>query len=226
MKPNGYVLFETPLLAIIATGFRRKTANLKTGDMVQVWTLNRYVHPVQAQRTGLDKATCGKCPLRPILAKGTRAARCYVQTDKAPAAIYRAYHRGSYPQMKTTDVFLGKAVRFGAYGEPTKLPLSLLKEIARKAARWTGYTHQWANPIYRGYAPFLMASADSLELQQKANSAGWRTFRVAPKGDTERMADEISCPASAEAGKKTTCAKCTLCRGNGISAKSIVIQAH
>jgi hypothetical protein len=37
---------------------------------------------------------------------------------------------------------------------------------------------------------------------------------------------EILCPASKEAGYKTSCDKCGLCAGASIAAKSIAIVAH
>lgn len=222
---NGYVIFETAFLVAIATGFKRRSANVKTGSMIQIWILNRNLHPVVAQQLGKDKVVCGDCPLRPVNAE-VGEARCYVETGKAPAAVWRAYRAGRYPKMETTDVFVGRAVRFGAYGDPSKLPLSLLSDIAGKASRWTGYTHQWRNPLYRAYSRFLMASADDIEAQIEATRSGWRTFRVAPAGSDARLIDEISCPASKEAGEKTTCVRCGLCAGNSKPAKNIVIQAH
>jgi hypothetical protein len=224
-KPRGYVLFETAWLVAIATGFNRKSVNRKTGPMVQIWILPRQLDPVQAQKLGKDKVVCGDCPLRPANVK-PGDARCYVNTGHAPVAIWNAYHRGSYPRLESTDVFQGQAVRFGAYGDPTKLPLSLVQDIAAKSSRWTGYTHQWHSPLLQGYKPYFMASADDVENQIEATKAGWRTFRVAPKGSTFRLRDEISCPASKESGQKTTCAKCSLCAGTSKPAKSIVIQAH
>lgn len=220
--PNGYVIYETAFIVVIATGFKRKSANIKTGAMIQVWFLNRHLHPVVAQQLGKDKVVCGNCPLRPA-----NNGQCYVETGKAPSAVYRAYKRGSYPRLPSTDVFLGHAVRFGAYGDPSKLPLPLLADIASKASRWTGYTHQWRNPLLKGYAAYLMASVDGSDEQIEATSAGWRTFRVAPKGSNWKFRDEISCPASKEAGEKVTCVQCGLCAGQAKhGAKNIVIQQH
>ena len=51
-------------------------------------------------------------------------------------------------------------------------------------------------------------------------------FRVAVKG-ARKLAGEVSCPASAEAGRKTTCESCKACGGTSAKAKaSIVIEAH
>jgi hypothetical protein len=37
---------------------------------------------------------------------------------------------------------------------------------------------------------------------------------------------EILCPASEEAGRRTTCVDCKLCSGNTIKAKNIFIPSH
>jgi hypothetical protein len=71
-----------------------------------------------------------------------------------------------------------------------------------------------------------MISADSLSEAQAAWAAGNRTFRVIKSVDEIVKGREISCPASAEAGFKTTCMDCGLCAGNGVKAKSIAIIDH
>jgi hypothetical protein len=58
----------------------------------------------------------------------------------------------------------------------------------------------------------LMASADSAQDQQDATAQGWRTFRVRTADDTLEQR-EIACPASDEAGKRTSCDSCGLCDG-------------
>lgn len=55
---------------------------------------------------------------------------------------------------------------------------------------------------------------------------GWRTFRTRLQTEPARP-DEIVCPASDEAGHRTTCEACNLCTGGARgAARSIVIQAH
>lgn len=224
MRANGYIIHETSYAVAIATGFFRPSSNTKTGPMVQVWFLHRGMHPSIAARHGADQVVCGDCPLRPSVApKGE--PRCYVVTSKAPAQIWSTYNQGGYPAMPSTEIFRGQDVRLGAYGEPTLLPLPVLGDICAKAHRHTGYTHQWRNPLFAGYRPYLMASVESVSDQIEATAAGWRTFRVAPKGSTFRLIDEIQCPASRELGHQMTCGRCALCRGASIKAKNIVISA-
>jgi hypothetical protein len=51
-----------------------------------------------------------------------------------------------------------------------------------------------------------------------------RVFRVSI--GTDKQTGEVSCPASAESGKKTTCENCMLCAGTSKAAKDIVIADH
>jgi hypothetical protein len=44
--------------------------------------------------------------------------------------------------------------------------------------------------------------------------------------DETLQPDEVLCPASEEAGKRTTCENCQLCSGNAIKAKNVAIYAH
>ena len=73
-----------------------------------------------------------------------------------------------------------------------------------------------------------MASVDTIEEREEAKKAGWRTFRVAEKftGEDIVLPGEILCPASEEAGKRTTCDKCGLCAGLSRKAKDIMIPVH
>ena len=42
----------------------------------------------------------------------------------------------------------------------------------------------------------------------------------------DKQDNEVTCPASEEGGRKTTCEKCALCAGAGKVAKSIIIRPH
>lgn len=222
---NGLVLFETPWIVAIVTGFKA-SKNRKTGSMLQVWFIPKWIHPKEAAVSGKASLVCGDCPLQPSKAQ-PGDPECYVRPEQAPAAIWHAYKRGSYDKVSSFDVFNGRTVRFGAWGDPTKLPLAMVADIAGRASKWTGYTHQWRNPLFQGYRDYLMASADDVECQIEASKLGWRTFRVAPaKGELFRMRDEILCPASKEAGHKTQCERCGLCNGAQLRTKNIVIVSH
>jgi hypothetical protein len=229
-KPTGYVLYENANIAVIAT---LVTDNPKTGDMVQVWILNRDVNPVEAIRTGQDDVVCFDCKHRGFwneqLARWEKRT-CYVRVYQAPRAVWVAYQNGRYPVLGRgayREVFTGRKVRFGAYGEPILIPLDIMRDIAIYSDGWTGYTHQWSNPEYLPYSAYIMASVDTAAEYVQAKRLGWRTFRT--RTEAQAMgASEIMCPASDEAGHKTTCADCRLCAGTyaGDPRKDIAIVVH
>ena len=210
---NSFVMFRDSLRFATVTV---KSKNAKTGDMAQIQILARGQDPVQAVNTGADKAVCGDCPLRKV--DGKRV--CYVNLAHAPLAIYRAVARHPVTGLEKVLRRIGdKAVRFGSYGDPAFLPLSLLSAIA-DGRRHTGYTHQWRK-VATSYAKFLMASVETLADRAKAKAKGYRTFRVV--SDTSQMVDgEILCPNYTHG---TQCADCGLCMGSG-PQKDIVILAH
>lgn len=185
-QPLGYILYRTPTRVAIATGFSRSSANPKTGPMIQIWIIRPDVSPVDAVHTGQDSAICGTCPLRSPAGRGFIGRQCYVQIAQAPQSIYHAFHRGAYVDATTytldeiANLFEGRAVRLGAYGDPGFLPLSLLRAITSRARRWTGYTQRWRLPsiAQSDYRHYLMASTTSLDESSRANSLGWRYFRV------------------------------------------------
>ena len=227
---NGYIIYEGPSeldgapIIVIATGFAKPSVNTKTGDMVQTWILRADVEPHLAVKSGHDESVCGQCPLRPMLhVKAPGRKPCYVRTDQGPLTVYRTYHRGRYPQAPI-GIFLGRKVRFGSYGDPGAVPTKAWTQARREMAHNTGYTHQWRTAA-RCHAQFTMASVETPEARAEAKTMGYRTFRT--KLASEPLLDgEIACPASKEAGARTTCAKCRLCGGASIKAKDIAINLH
>ena len=71
-----------------------------------------------------------------------------------------------------------------------------------------------------------MVSADTLAQATVAWSNGYRTFRIVRDVSEINRRHEALCPASKEAGYKTTCATCLLCGGTSVRAKSIAIPVH
>lgn len=217
-RPNGWVIYETRQVVVIATGFNEPSQNRKTGPMIQVWILVKAQNPVAAHMSGKQALVCFQCQFQ----KST----CYVNLGQAPLSVWEAWKAGSYPTLGSVGVFSDRVVRFGAFGEPTILPLPLLSRIASVSAGWTGYTHRWQNALLAGYSRFLMASVDDEEQQLQATKRGWRTFRVTEPGTTWKLRDECGCPAAVENGERTQCFRCKLCCGTSKSAKSVVIQKH
>lgn len=231
-NPNGAVLWRGPSLldgapiVVIATGLNQASSNRKTGGMVQTYILREDIEPTAAVKTGADVSICGDCPHR---GDGTGKGRtCYVNVGQGPLGVWRAYKRGVYPSAESSQLRVdsgrGKLVRLGTYGDPAAVPAGIWNALIADAVGHTGYTHQWRRtPALR---TLCMASADSEADAREAQAAGWRTFRVALPCDAPRLESEAICPASAEAGKKLTCAQCMACAGANGRRGSIVIQAH
>jgi hypothetical protein len=234
-------LDPTRRIVVVAIGFDG-ARNSKTGPgMVQIYIM---AEPTQAVPTpalaarlqGGDKGACGTCPFQGIYAPttgeridGTRA--CYVHLGQGPAQVAKALAAGVYEDWtgatagQIADMFTGRGVRLGAYGDPAAMPYTLLRALVRRAAFWTGYTHSPdAAPYLRAYC---MASAHSPAHALALQAKGWRTFRVAPKGDVRRMAGELLCPASKEAGHKLQCGDCQACDGHHKGRRAnVMIPLH
>ena len=227
MNTNGYILYEGPSkldgvpLVVIATGFKSRSDNTKTGDLIQTWILLKDTHPGVALQIGADESICGDCPHRAKTSGGTGA--CYVNVGYAPTSIWNAYQRGSYGQYPG-NLTTGRNVRLGAYGDPAAVPVKVWRDLVKGAAAHNGYTHQWRRAPY--LKDLCMASVDSATEANEAAGKGWRYFRVTDQ--TEMFTGEFSCPASEEQGKRLECAACMACGGTArnAGAASVVIQAH
>lgn len=212
---------RTPIV-VIATGLRRKSANRKTGAMVQTWIIRADMLPTAAAGERADAGICGGCPHRKQL-DGSRS--CYVNVGQAPQGIYRAYVAGSYPVVQSdaeiTELLAGRMVRLGAYGDPAAVPVSIWDAALAQSAGHTGYSHQWKSERLRGVTRYVQASVDSVEEAHKAVALGLGYFRVKAAG-TAMLEGETYCPADSNPGV-VTCATCRACSGRGAR---IVIDAH
>jgi len=217
MNQKGMVLNETKEIVQIITF---ASANRKTGDMAQVWILNKNINPVQAFKNGESEKICFDCP-------HLKNETCYVNIGQAPQQVYKTYKAGKYMPLDLNVLkatLKWKAVRFGAYGEPVLIPLHLVKFIAQHSKGLTGYTHQWRNLEFLEYRAYFMASADSAQDVTEAHAMGWRTFRV--KGSEQpNLEKEIDCP---NALMGVQCRDCKLCHGLGAhgNGKSITVIVH
>jgi len=235
MKPLGYIAYEGPSaidgkpIVVIINKLYGDSKNDKTGAIVQSFIIRSDIDPVAALQTGDDESICGNCEHRPLLARKSGKPPCYVKVAKSVLSVYNAYKRGRYVKADAATIasaLAGKIVRIGTYGDPYAAPVATWTKITRYAAGRRGYTHQWDSVGFDvdAWAPLVMASADSIDQAAKANLLGMRVFRVSQGIDVQP--GEASCPASAEAGKRSTCAKCTLCSGTSIKARDIVIADH
>lgn len=232
-KTNGVILYEGPSkldqqpIVVIAVGLKNGSNNTKTGGMVQTYIIRSDQSPIEAVKSGADISICGDCPHR---GDGTGKERsCYVTLIHGPRGVYDGYKRGIYPKVsafEAAELFADKMIRLGTYGDPTAAPHAMWTVALKKAAGWTGYTHQWKT-IPTSWAKLVMASADSETDMAEAHAKGYRTFRVTHSAFENISGLEIICPASEEAGKKTECIACKACMGTSGKAKvSIQIAAH
>ena len=206
-----------------------KSKNIKTGNMIQTYILRSDMHPIDAIKSADDVSICGSCVHR---GSASQKRTCYVDVGKSVSAIYKAFKRGSYPDMSrdlnhAANQLKGRKVRLGAYGDPAMIPADTWYELLTHADDWTGYTHQWRQPFAQAHRELCMASADSIEDRDIARSMGFRTFRVIAINAAPKLDREIYCPASPEGGNKRQCIDCTACDGAlKPSAVSIAIVAH
>jgi len=216
----------------------KSSKNRKTGSMIQTHILRADINPMEASKTGLDKAICGDCmhrgtPTADPLRKLAVGRTCYVNLAQGPLVVFKAFQRGKYPQAskeQTRAIGRGRMVRLGTYGDPAAVPASVWEALLMDSIGHTGYTHQALNmPVDHAN---LMVSADNAQQANEAHAKGYRTFRVIPlstwnaEGKNSLLKNEILCPASKQAGAKVQCIECKLCVGSSIKAKSIAIPAH
>jgi hypothetical protein len=239
-NPNGYIIYEGPSaidgapIVVIATGFASRSANGKTGDMVQTWILPADIAPHHAVKSGADASVCGDCIHRPalrdaVIARGEVFVPCYVKTFQAPLSVFGGYQRGIYPRVTLAQLAAlctDRMVRIGSYGDPYAAPIAIWRAMTSQAKGWTGYTHQW-RVAGRVWAALVMASADSIADMAAAHAAGFRTFRVTAKPFENVKGVETVCPASKEKGAVTDCATCRACMGtSGKARASVQIARH
>jgi hypothetical protein len=233
-KILGYIAYEgpseidgAPIVVIINKLDGSK--NGKTGAIVQSFIIRSDIDPVKALQTGADESVCGQCEHRPIKARVTGKPPCYVQVAKSVLSVYGAYKRGRYVRADLETIALalaGKSLRIGTYGDPAAAPVTTWQRVSRYVSARAGYSHQWQEPGFdhAAWSPLVMASADTVDQAALASLHGMRVFRVSTGVD--KQPHEVTCPASAEGGRKATCQTCMLCGGTSKLARDVVIADH
>ena len=175
-----------------------------------------------------DSAVCFDCPFSQNRGCYTAKYQQYAGFLSSLRSIGRKNTWESIPEfsddIKTELLRMSENTysRFGTYGEPTLLPVSLMADICQGAKSWTGYTHQYMRKPE--FAPYLMASLHHEKQVTHAEKLGFRAF-IATKNKLAKPF--VNCPASAEAGYKSTCSDCGLCSGSeGKGKKSVWILQH
>lgn len=244
MSELGVVVYRGPSLLTgdpivgIVTGLEGGSHNPKTGPMAQAYILRPDLAPMDAKRRNLDDAICGDCTLR---GRDGKDSGCYVTPWQGPHQVWKMFSAGGYPDASWPDLHAlleQRHVRLGAYGDPAAIPFEVWRQLLTTVAGHVGYTHQWTRCDQR-FKAMLMASVDSERELFEAWAHGWRTFRVRLQpdplvqpgrrthiGSPRALSGEFVCPASDEAGMRTTCQRCQLCRGTSSPARSVAIVAH
>ena len=209
-----------PIVGVL-TGIKNVSANRKTGPMVQLWIMRADADPITALREGTDESVCGQCPLR---GEAGKRRGCYVSIGQAVRSIWMKYKADGYPRQtfrQAIPTLAGRRIRLGAYGDPAALPSGLLRQLVKVSARHTGYTHQWRE--FPRLKDIVMASVESVEEMEEAQSKGWRTYRIVQSFTDIDEKTEIECPNTT---KGLMCFECALCDGNKKGTKSIAIEVH
>ncbi len=95
-KPRGFVFYDgpsaldgAPIIGIVVL----RSANVKTGDLVQTFILRADQSPLAAIDSGADASICGDCVHR---GDDTRVRTCYVDVGKSVQSVYAACVRVAY----------------------------------------------------------------------------------------------------------------------------------
>ena len=220
---------------IVAIAIPKRSRNTKTGSMVQTYIIRADMSPMDASKSGSDYSICGNCKFRGIATNDPRKKiaerrECYVNLSQGPTVVWKSYVRGIYPEVVGHNAIAslgrGRMVRLGTYGDPAAVPAYIWESLISEAAGHTAYTHQSGVATAQARPDFMMISADTEAEARAAWAQGKRTFRVIKSVSDIVQGSEISCPASKEAGFRTTCNSCGLCGGASVKAKSIAIVDH
>ena len=218
----------TENIQAILTGYKHSnmSRNSKTGPVVQLHILIADKNPVDAQASGDDRGVCGTCTERHI-----NGGSCYVGVSRGELSTWKS-HKGKPAKFDAVEIMSRVGLRLGAYGDPAMLPEKVIRRLCAVANKFrqnhTGFTQRWRLKSNQWLRFFCMASVNSAVDARKAHDLGWRTFRVR-RDDEPIEPGEITCPASKEAGRRTTCQRCVLCdgmRSEKDERKSITILYH
>lgn len=212
----AYLIFQSDKILVFATA---NSSNTKTGPGTHLWIMDRSMHPVESRKTGNDaKTCCGGCRL-------ASNNGCY-STPLPLMQIWKSYIEGLTPfvepgSSRWSQLFVNQFVRFGAYGNPSMIPLPLVRRIIKDCRAHTGYFHDWAilkPSIARAYGKYFMASCDETNWEQ-AHALNLRTYTVSSKP----LKNHTEC---LNVTKYLPCNVCCLCSGTKGGTKHVAIRAH
>lgn len=214
-----------------------KTSNDKISDgseLIQTYTFSIDQWKLASTSKGfgmkkffsLDGSNCLDCPFSGNQGKGG----CYThkfQQYVGFVSMLRSIKASDLTPLdedkskRIIEMSRGVYVRFGTYGEPSLIPIGLVRNIADVAKSWTGYTHQWEKDWSQPFKDYFMASRHETD-----SVNGWRSFQALSVSKM-RESFGVGCPASKEGGYKSNCATCGLCSGLlGKGKKDVKIIVH
>ena len=215
---KGESQYDNSPIMLLATGEDKRSNNIKTGAMIQLWILRTDMPPVEAVKQNLDGAVCGECTMR-----WNSGGGCYVIPFHYSIMWKKAMTSESWytpQQLATLSRKKHLPIRMGAYGDPAMVPLEVWKQMG-VMPKGSGYTHQWETAD-TGFAELVMASVETLEKKEEANAKGYRTFRILNNA-ADLAADEVMCPNYTQG---IQCRTCGLCGGLRSKAKNVAIPMH
>lgn len=219
----------------LSTTTNAKIVDSNRTKIVQTYTFSKKQYELIANKTNDGMKTffsnadtnCLDCPFNSFGKCYTHKFNQYVGFISMLKSIVKTYPKwDDIPTINRSierdivSMSIDKYIRFGTYGEPSMHPIQLINRMCVVSKNWTGYTHQWQK---KDLGKVFMSSVHSEEEESKARSMGYRSFVVNDEDTTF-----VKCPASKEAGNKSTCSSCNLCSGTEgtKSKKSIHILTH
>ena len=226
---NGYIVWEglSPLdqkpIVMIATGFKTKSQNSKTGgDMIQTFIVRQDVPPNVAFENGEGFSVCGDCcHAKYNNPKENGFDPCYVFVGRSVLAVWRAYRANRYQHLNGDySKFANRGLRLGSFGDPSVVNKEVILKMVASAKYHTGYTHQWRQPFAQHLKGLVMASADGMRDYIESTANGWKPFHVRKSTDAIPQG-AVMCPSSKEANRVSSCDACKLCAGDKIGVSII-----
>lgn len=234
------VVFTIPEKELIFVFRKGKTTNKKIsagGELVQTYTFsyaqyelaNKGEKITQKEFFSLDQNNCLDCPYSGNMGNGGCYTHKFMQYSGF-LSMLRSIKKEDLTvinDQKYSDIVemsYKVYVRFGTYGEPSLLPVDLVKSMAYVSSSYTGYTHQYEKEWAKDYSKWFMASTHNQSQTNKAKDLGFRSFVSVV---TDKRINGINCPASKEQNFKSNCEKCALCSGaEGKGNKDVFIIEH
>jgi hypothetical protein len=197
---------QTPIVVILT--YRSK--NKKTGNILQVYILPDKDSPLYNLASNGGQSVCHECPLRP---KPWGCGACYVQVNRDPQHVWKAFQAGRYDDgFEALNARLPKlpdTVRVGAYGDPLAVPDVVWLRLKIRFRVMLGYTHAW----YTTHTTlrYWRATCHSQPDITIARRMGWKVFVVTSSAAALRHRPHHLIPCSTVTNPGTTCVECGRC---------------